>query len=210
MPSAGADDDPWATAQQRGGWWGALPAGEGARAPAPAQAQRVVRYQEPQLDGDPAAFPLRLLPYLSATLLDGSLAHLPWLQELPDPLTSAMWSTWVEINPRTAERLGIGDRDVVEVTSQHGSVRAGAILSPGIAPDLVGIPVGQGHRTFTRFASGRGDNVLAILAPVVEPETGMLAWASTRVRVSRAGAPDGRLILFAGAMREDDRGERAR
>ncbi len=58
--------------------------------------------------GDAAQFPFHFLPYASQAFLDGSTAHLPWLQELPDPITSAMWSSWVEINPQTAERLGIG------------------------------------------------------------------------------------------------------
>jgi hypothetical protein len=30
-----------------------------------------------------------------------------------------------------------------------------------------------------------------------EAETGALAWAATRVRIARAGDPDGRLITFA-------------
>jgi hypothetical protein len=58
--------------------------------------------------------------------------------------------------------------------------------------------MGQGHTMFTRFATRRGENPLTILAPLSEPETGALAWAATRVRISRAGDPDGRLILFAG------------
>ena len=40
------------------------------------------------------------------------------------------------------------------------------------------------------------------LAPLTEPTTGAVAWGATRVRISRVGDPDGRLILFAGAMRE--------
>jgi hypothetical protein len=68
------------------------------------------------------------------------------------------------------------------------------------------MPVGQGHQTFTRYASARGANPISILAPMIEPNTGSLAWAATRVRISRAGGgdkdKDGRLILFAGAMRE--------
>jgi hypothetical protein len=36
----------------------------------------------------------------------------------------------------------------------------------------------------------------------MEPETGSLAWAATRVKISRVGDPDGRLILFAGAKEE--------
>jgi hypothetical protein len=37
-----------------------------------------------------------------------------------------------------------------------------------------------------------------------EATTGALAWAATRVRIARAGDPDGRLVLFAGGMREHD------
>ena len=82
------------------------------------------------------------------------------------------------------------------------------VITPGIAPDVVAMPVGQGHRFFTRYASGRGANPMEIVAPLTEPVTGALAWAATRVRVSRVGPPDGRLILFAGGMREHVEQER--
>jgi len=64
------------------------------------------------------------------------------------------------------------------------------------------MPVGQGHDTFTRYASGRGANPISILAPVTEATTGALAWAATRVKVTKVGEPDGSLVLFAGATRE--------
>jgi anaerobic selenocysteine-containing dehydrogenase len=160
------------------------------------------RYVEAQFDGDPGQYPFHFLPYASQNFLDGSLAHLPWLQEMPDPLTSAMWSGWVEINPHTAGQLGIGQGDVVEVASAHGAVRAPALVSPGVAPDALAMPIGQGHRTFTRYASGRGANPLAVLAALTDADTGALAWSATRVRVTRVGGPDGSLILFAGATRE--------
>ena len=40
------------------------------------------------------------------------------------------------------------------------------------------------------------------LAATAEAETGALAWAATRVRVTRIGPPSGDLILFAGETRE--------
>jgi hypothetical protein len=64
------------------------------------------------------------------------------------------------------------------------------------------MPVGQGHESFTRYASNRGVNPIGILAPAMEADTGALAWAATRVKIARAGDADGRLILFAGEMRE--------
>ena len=163
------------------------------------------KYAAPAFDGDASQYPFHFLPYASLQFGDGSSAHLPWLQEMPDPLTSAMWSSWVEINPQTAERLQLAQGDLVDVTSSQGTVRAPVMIFPGIAPDMVAMPVGQGHEAFTRYASNRGVNPITILAPSGESETGALAWAATRVKIARAGDGDGRLIMFAGEMREHPR-----
>jgi menaquinone reductase, molybdopterin-binding-like subunit len=193
---AKTDDDFWDAAQTQGGWWGA-PSTAPNSAAAPRHAP--VAMVAPQFAGAAADFPFYFLPYVSQSFGDGSLAHLPWLQEMPDVLTSAMWSSWVEIHPRTGERLGIKTGDLVEIASPQGSVRAPAILSPGIAPDLVAMPVGQGHTDFTRFATNRGANPLSLLAPLAESETGSLAWAATRVKLARVGGPEqAKLVLFAG------------
>jgi anaerobic selenocysteine-containing dehydrogenase len=205
----GPDGDAFTTAQKQGAWWGELPK---TMMPPPARDEpkppRTFTFAESQYAGDAQQFPFHFLLYPSTSFLDGSLAHLPWLQELPDPITSAMWCDWVEINPKTAEPLGIRQGDIVEITSPQGSVRAPAFVSPGLAPNVIAMPVGQGHKTFTRVASGRGENPVAILAPVTEPETGALAWASTRVKIARVGDADGRLILFGGSLRERDEAPR--
>jgi len=203
LPSSTADVDAWTDAQAKGVWTGTLPAEMVRPAAAASQAPAPMAYAAPTFDGDAAQFPLHFLPYPSSAFLDGSLAHLPWLQEMPDPLTSAMWSSWVEINPATAEKMGIGEGDVVEIASGQGSLRSAAVLSPGIAPDVIAMPVGQGHTSFTRYASNRGENPIELIAPMADSATGSLAWAATRVKVSRVGPPDGRLILFAGGSREE-------
>jgi anaerobic selenocysteine-containing dehydrogenase len=201
LPSPTEGVDAWTDAQEKGGWWGELP--PALRRPSSAARPAPVQSADPTFDGDAQQYPFHFLPYPSSAFLDGSLSHLPWLQEMPDPLTSAMWSSWVEINPTAAARLGIRQGDLVEIASTQGALRTAAMLSPGIAPDVLAMPVGQGHRTFTRYASGRGENPVELLAPLAEPATGTLAWAATRVRVSRVGDSDGRLILFAGGMREE-------
>ena len=197
----------WRVIQAQGGWWGALPQDTVAAAPEPLTAADVapeaVAWTAPVFDGDAGQYPFHFQPYPSQALLDGSLAHLPWLQELPDPLSSAMWSSWVELNPRTAEELGIADGDVIEVASAYGTVQAPALLYPGIAPDVVAMPMGQGHTSFTRYAQGRGANAAAVIAPTADAATGAPAWAATRVRVTRVGDPDGGLILKAGNLREN-------
>ena len=207
----GLGEGAWATAQKQGGWWGDLGA-QGARS---AQSQNAsnrsnpsipqpASYAEAQFNGDAAQYPFHFLPYASLQFYDGSSAHLPWLQELPDPMTSAMWSSWVEINPKTAEKMNIAQGDIVEIASPVGALRSPAFINPGLAPEIIAMPVGQGHSTYTRYASGRGQNPVEIIAPVAEATTGALAWAATRVKVTRVGDADGKLILFSagGQLRE--------
>lgn len=196
--------DIWKKAQEDG-WWSPAQdngAGEKVRLKVPATvAHAAVTLAAPQFDGSPAEYPFNFLPFASTMLYDGSLAHLPWMQETPDPLSTAMWGSWVEINTHTAERLGIQQGDLIEVASQHGKLQAPALLSPGISPDVVAMPVGQGHENFSRYASRRGANPVGILSATLESETGALAWAATRVKISKVGK--GKLILFAGGMREN-------
>jgi anaerobic selenocysteine-containing dehydrogenase len=174
--------------------------------PAPAVAARsqtaptVVRFNEPQFDGNANEYAFHFLPYPSQALLDGSLAHLPMLQELPDPMSSAVWSSCVEMNSQTAEKLGIRQGDIVEIASTQGTIRVPAFPSPGIAPDVLAIAAGQGHENFTRYATGRGANPISILAQVTEPDTGALAWAATRVKIRKVANADGSLVLFAGSL----------
>lgn len=202
--SAGAasqsEDDFWTSITSQGGWWGTAPVARTVAASSGNQ-RLGLTFAAPDFDGDAQEFPFYFTPFPSQSLRDGTVAHLPWLQEMPDVVTTAMWSSWAEINPKTAAQLRIAQGDLVEITSRHGSVRAPAILSPGIAPDMVAMPIGQGHQKFTRFATGRGANPLSIVAPLTERETGALAWAATRVKLARVGGPEqGKLIVFAGGM----------
>jgi anaerobic selenocysteine-containing dehydrogenase len=187
-------DDLWKKAQAAGGWW----SGEAGELPMRAgKPGAAAKNTAAQFDGDAGQYPFYFLPFASQMLYDGSLAHLPWMQEAPDPLSSAMWGTWVEINPQTAQKLGIAQADLIEVASQHGALRAPAMISPGIAPNAIAI--GQGHEHYTRYASGRGANPISILAPMAA-ENGALAWGATRVKISNVGK--GRLVLFGGSLRE--------
>jgi menaquinone reductase, molybdopterin-binding-like subunit len=196
-------DEAWSTATKQG-WVEVKSTGqkvESKKSESRNPVQQTIAFS-PQFDGDSTQYPFHFLPFASQAFLDGSTAHLPWMQEMPDPLSSAMWSTWAEINPQTAARLGIGDGDMIEITSAHGTIHAPVAFTPGVAPDVIAMPTGQGHETFTRYASGRGSNPVKVLAPVVEPETGALAWAATRVKIAKVSEANGELIRYGAALRE--------
>ena len=152
-------------------------------------------YEPAQFDGETSDFPLHFYPYPSPTLGQGRGANLPWLQELPDTLTSAIWGSWVEINPATARSYNIRQGDIVRVHSPHGSIDAPALHYPGIRPDVIAMPIGQGHIDYGRYASHRGANPLSILAPLFDAASGALALGATRIRLEPLAVP-GDLVLL--------------
>lgn len=134
-----------------------------------------------------AAFPLRLIPSVTASMRDGRHANQPWLQESPDPLTTIVWDSWVELHPKTAEKLGIVEGDILEVTSKSGSIKAQAYVFPGIHPEAVSVPLGNGHDAMGRYAKGIGANAFSLIDPVFDQATGELAMNETRVKISKTG-----------------------
>ena len=120
---------------------------------------------------------------------DGRHANLPWLQETPEPLTTVVWDSWAEIHPQTAQRMGIVEGDILEVTSENGSVRAQAYVFPGLQPDTIAIPMGQGHEAMGRYAKGVGVNPFKILNPVFDKHR-----RARDVRHARACRKDGRQL----------------
>ncbi len=176
----------WDEAVLRGGLWE-----EPATPPAatPKATTTTPPEREPaRFSGEEKDFPYHFLPYEHLALGDGRGANLPLLQELPDPMTSVSWGSWIELNPQTAAKLGVSDGDLVAVESPGGRLEVPVVIYPGIRPDTVAMPCGQGHEVFGRYATERGGNPLKILSSMTDSASGALAWAATRVRLSKTGA----------------------
>lgn len=138
----------------------------------------------PPLDGQGD---LALVVYPSSRFGDGEQADRPWLQELPDPVSKMAWHSWLEMNPHTAEEMGLRTGDVVAVRSPHGEVEVPIWEYPGIREDTVGLAMGGGHVNFGRFADGNGVNAMALLPAEVEQPSGSLVLLATRVSVEATG-----------------------
>ncbi len=128
-----------------------------------------------------------LVPSAQLGLWDGRHANLPWLQEAPDQISKVVWNSWVEMHPATAAKLGVKEGDFVKVSSAQGAVEAQVYVYKGIHPQVIAVPMGQGHEEYGRYAKGRGVNPLKILAPVVDAKTGELSLYGTRVTVAQSG-----------------------
>ena len=175
----------WNTALRHGFWRDESATFDGE---APKPPRLPASAETPTYGGSEGSYPFALAPFASASLTDGRGAHLPWLQAMPDPITTATWATWIEINMRVADDMDIKEGDVLRVSSPEGSIKALAYPHPGAPTDVVSIPMGQGHVAGGRYSAGRGSNVLSILSPLKDSETGALAWAATRVRIEKTGS----------------------
>ena len=166
--------------QQHGGWWR-----NGTELAAPSAATalgKALKVSSAEFAGEGEFF---FVPFVSPTLGEAG-ANKPWLQELPDPTTTVMWNTWVEINPETAKEMGIEDDDVVRIVSEAGEIKASVYKYPAIRPDTIAVPFGQGHTAYGEFAAGRGVNPADILGAHFN-EAGDLAFAGMKVKIVKTG-----------------------
>jgi anaerobic selenocysteine-containing dehydrogenase len=142
-------------------------------------------YEPPRFAGQEEDYPLHLHLFKTATYGERWGGNMPWLQEIYGLHVREMWTSWVEINPETAHELGISDGDQVWVESPAGRIQAKARLYAGIRPEVVAMPLGQGHTALGRWAQGRGANPNELLAEEYDRLSGELATQATRVRVRR-------------------------
>ena len=166
--------------QQNGGWW---KLGDDRVVPSGSDVlNNNLDLSPAQFIGDGDFF---FVPFVAPVMAEAG-ANKPWLQEIPDPTTTVVWNTWVEINPATASKLGLDNDDVVLILSDAGAVEASVYKYPAIRPDTIAMPFGQGHTAYGQFAQGRGVNPADLLSNAVN-EAGDLAFGSMKVRVQKTG-----------------------
>ncbi len=144
-------------------------------------------FEKPRLVGDKKDYPFYLIHYKPMTSAEGRGANQPYLQEIFGPHLYERWDSWVEINPKTAKRLGLKDGDMVWIESVKGRLKSRVRLFPGAHPSCLQIPYGQGHRAYGRWAKGRGINPNEILVREYDYLGGFLSHFSTRVKVYKVG-----------------------
>jgi molybdopterin-containing oxidoreductase family iron-sulfur binding subunit len=115
---------------------------------------------------------LRPDPYLGA----GAASNNGWLQETPRPVHKLTWDNAAIISPATAERLGVTNEQVVNISSSGGSVDAPVWIVPGQADGVITTHLGYG-----RTRSGRVGNGVGFNAAAVRSASG--SWSTTGVSV---------------------------
>jgi len=96
------------------------------------------------------------------------------------------WDTLVEINSETAKSLKLRDGQVVWVESPFQKIKARVKFSEGVHPEVVAIPLGQGHYSYGKWQKGIGVNPNEIIGVDYDPISGQAAFFNTRVKVYKA------------------------
>jgi anaerobic selenocysteine-containing dehydrogenase/Fe-S-cluster-containing dehydrogenase component len=106
----------------------------------------------------PEAGALTMVTYPHIFWYDGRGADKPWLQEIPEPVNQVVWDSWVEIHPDTALKLDVVEGDLIQLTASGVTIEQPAHLTRGVDPAALGVPIGQGHTHYGRYANNRGAN----------------------------------------------------
>jgi anaerobic selenocysteine-containing dehydrogenase len=121
------------------------------------------------------SFPLRLITYRLMSRPMGGGKNQPWLMEQPAVHVQAAWDGWIEVNPKTADALGIKEKDWVWVESAKGRIKLQAKLYSGTRGDVVQMPL-----------FGNGPNPNDLIANETDVFRGFGLLNTTQVRIRRA------------------------
>ena len=126
---------------------------------------------------------VEVILYPTVAMGDGSMAHIPWLQELPDPLARTTWDNFVAVPIKMATEKGIKTHDLVKVTVGKNTVELPAFVMPGQQAECVAIALGYGRTVVGDAGLNSGKNVF----PMLSSDNGVLQYYATGVSVEKAG-----------------------
>ncbi len=109
-----------------------------------------------------------LVLYESGSIGNGSQANNPLLQELPDPITKAVWDHYVTVSPKDAKDIDFSESitKYYTITANGRTIKLPALVQPGQTPGTIGVPLGYGRTRAGRVADGVGQNVYPMVAMV--------------------------------------------
>ncbi|HYV91111.1 MAG TPA: TAT-variant-translocated molybdopterin oxidoreductase [Chitinophagales bacterium] len=100
---------------------------------------------------------------------NGRYANVPWLQEMPDPVSKVVWDNYVAVSPKFAKdnhlEMNVVEHwsDVVNVKVGNISVELPIYVQPGQNDTSVSIALGYGREKAGRSGNKIGTNVFPLL-----------------------------------------------
>ena len=190
MAGAAAESDSspelfWLKALQQGGRWNGKQQKPRETPSTEKSFSRAFRFPVPEPAAADSSQAFHFTAYPTIQFYDGRTANRPWLQELPDPIAQSTWGAWLEVHPDDASRLGVIKGDMVRVSSDYGDVDVPVLPILSVSAGTVAMPLGQGHSTYGRYASGLPSNPLRLFPGRMDPRTAGLQRPPLSVSITR-------------------------
>lgn len=94
---------------------------------------------------------IEMVPYEKIGIGTGKYTNNPWLQEMPDPISTGTWDNYLAVSPAYADENGLKLEDVVEIDGTEIPV----LVQAGQPVGTVSLAIGYGRTS----AGKAGDNV---------------------------------------------------
>jgi len=124
-----------------------------------------------------------LVIYESGAVGNGSQANNPLLQELPDPITKAVWDHYVTVSPADAADINFSESitKYFAITINGKTLKLPGLIQPGQVPGTIGVALGYGRTMAGKVADGIGQN----LYPFVSMLNGSLRYGALGVKFEK-------------------------
>lgn len=135
-------------------------------------------FEELRFSKENSSYPFHFLSFPLLINSGNNAGYLGLLQELAGLHSREFWNPWVEINPKTARRLGINEGDYVNVISPSGQIALKVKILPTVMPEIVMMP-------FIRFDELSGANPREIFTAENDLICGIPSFISTKVKIEK-------------------------
>ncbi len=137
-----------------------------------------------EAEGDSASYPLTLIPLELARLAGGAVGNPPFCTKTLEVMELKGNDVFVEVNPKTAGDLGIGEGRPAKLETPKGEAKVLVHLTEGIMPGLVGLPKGLGHNGYDDYLAGKGVSANSLMGVVEDPISGLCATWGIRAKLT--------------------------
>lgn len=98
--------------------------------------------------------------YTKASMGDGTLANVSWLQELPDPITKIVWDNYAMMSVAAAENEKLKEGSLISLTVNGKTMNLPVHIQPGLHDDVIAVSIGYGRTHVGKVGNEVGHNVL--------------------------------------------------
>jgi len=143
-------------------------------------------FTEISLEGKAEQYPLVLMAYDSMRITSGDVGNPPFMTKTVDADVLKDKEIFVEINPKTARKLGFFEGDRVALATPKGKAQVRLRFFEGIEPGVVAMPRGFGHTAYSRYLAGKGVNFNSLIGPLNDPVSGLNTAWGIRANITKA------------------------